>query len=116
MKRKRVKRNEPHLAFIRRLGCLICQMPAEAAHVRYSDAKAGKVNPGMSRKEDAWAVPLCPKHHRTGADAQHGGGEREWWERQGIDPLPIAKALYEASGDYEQACAILRGIQEARER
>lgn len=103
-----------HVKFMRRLafeeGCVICQRPAEAAHIRFSDASWGKVNPGTGDKDDRWIVPLCPDHHRTGPDAQHGVGEREWWERHGIDPLPLAKQLYDATGDYERACAILRGV------
>ena len=100
--------------FLRTLGCVICQRPAEAAHVRYGDPARGKPHTPMSRRPgDNYAVPLCAECHRDGPDAQHKSNERNWWKRKCIDPLNLTAALYEASGDYEQACAILRGLQAA---
>lgn len=92
-------RDEAHLKFIRRCQCLACgREPAEAAHVRYSDAARGKSNPGIGAKPgDNWVVPLCPKCHRMGLQSQHATNERLWWEMQGIDPLDVAEKLYEAS-------------------
>jgi len=88
-----------HLRLIRACPCLACLAePAEAAHVRYSDAARGKVNPGIGRKpEDRWTVPLCPRCHRTGTAAQHSTNERAWWEAHRIDPLAAAIALHRIS-------------------
>lgn len=88
-----------HLDLIRACPCLACGGgPAEAAHVRYSDALRGKVNPGTgARPADRWTVPLCPTCHRVGDDCQHSGNERVWWERHRIDPLDAAKRLWETS-------------------
>lgn len=95
-------RNERHLSLIRSLPCLICFRPApsEAAHLRYGEPARGKPPTGISEKpDDKWTLPLCAEHHRTGKDAQHGMGEREWWELHGIDPIALCEALYAAGAD-----------------
>jgi len=45
---------------------------------------------------DNWCVPLCHAHHM---ELHRFGDERTWWDLQGIDPLEIAKQLYE---EYEK--------------
>ena len=53
---------------------------------------------------------MCPgHHHQLHAD----GNETGFLESHGIDGPALAKALYEATGDYERACAILRGMEAA---
>lgn len=92
--------DERHLAFIRRLPCLICKSEnrSHAAHVRYGEMEYGKRQVGMQEKpDDRWTVPLCEEHHLTGDKAQHKSNEREWWERHGKDPLVIAALLYSHS-------------------
>ena len=79
------------LRWIREQPCTICGKQSEAAHVRYSDAKYKKFN----SRDDKWTVPLCPGHHRLYPDAQHNSGEQDWWDARGIDPLKIAKKLWE---------------------
>lgn len=88
-------RDERHLRLIRQLPCLICgRYPAEAAHIRYGDAEHGKPKTGAGEKpDDKWTLPLCAEHHRTGKDAQHGAGERRWWESWGVDPLALCNEL-----------------------
>lgn len=93
-----------HLRFVHDQPCLICGAPGEAAHVRYASAAHGKVETGAGRRpDDRWVVPLCPAHHREGADAQHNHNERDWWEQHGIDPLVIAALLWSCTGDDEAA-------------
>lgn len=114
MKRKRVRRDEAHLSFVRALPCLSCLGgPAEAAHVRFSDASRGKVNPGMGRKDDFYVVPLCHWCHRDGPEAQHRCNEADWWAGKGIDVLSICAALREVSGDVEAGWRIVRTAREA---
>jgi hypothetical protein len=98
-----------HQKFIRSLPCLKCgRSPSECCHIRYSDARAAKVNPGLGAKpEDRWTVPLCKPHH-TGLCGQHTRGEQEWWISIGIDPVPIASFLWGVSGDYSAGCQICR--------
>ena len=46
----------------------------------------------MGRKvSDKFTVPICRLHHR---ELHRRGNERAWWEKQGIDPLPVAANLW----------------------
>ena len=94
---------------IRALPCVACgKAPSECAHVRYSDARAAKDNPGIGAKpEDRWCVPLCSACHR-GLKGQHNRGEAAWWVEKGIDPIFIALALWGSKGEYEASCKIIR--------
>jgi len=97
-------RTPKHLIWIRTLPCLISgrEIGIEAAHVRYGDPRHNKRPTGMAeRPDDRWAVPLCHQIHRTGPGAQHRANERVWWASRMIDPLAIAAALWNASGDDE---------------
>ena len=100
--------DEKHLQFIRGLPCLVCadNTTTEAAHLRFSDQRAAKVNPGVGQKpHDYWTVPLCGKHHRE----QHTMNEQHFWfNLHGIDPLPVAAWLYLVSGDQEAGETIIR--------
>ncbi len=101
-----------HLKWIRTLPCLASGRLTgiEAAHVRYGSLFHDKRSTGMAEKpDDRWAVPLHHSMHRTGPRAQHSENERRWWAGQGIDPLAVAKALYEVSGDDAAGLAIIRG-------
>jgi hypothetical protein len=97
-----------HLEFIRQLACCICGDDAtvEAAHVRYSDSRAGKRSTGKAEKpHDRFTLPLCGRHHRE----QHNhGNERLWWETKGIDPIFYALALFGCSGDHQTGSDIIR--------
>lgn len=105
------ERNAKHLAAVRRLPCLRCgRVPAgEAAHVRMACREAGKRETGMGETaSDRWTLPLCPAHHVWAKDAQHRRGERAYWQELGIDPVKVAAALFEATGDIEAMAAIVR--------
>ena len=96
-----------HLAFIRSLYCCITGTPyGVVCHhlLRDTGEKCGDRKSG-----DNWVLPICGNmHHELHAD----GNETRFLESYGIDGPALARALYEATGDYERACAILRGIQE----
>lgn len=112
--KKRARKEEAnHLAFIRELPCVICgEMPVHAAHIRYGAPHLGKRETGMGEKpDDRWTVPLAPRFHTDGPDAQHAGSERAFWERHGIDPLQIAMALWGISGDHDAARVILHNAR-----
>lgn len=91
--------NKKHLAFIRGLPCLVtapaCVGAVQAHHIRYADLRYGKRDLGRERADDWWTVPLCLFHH----DLLHRGGEKDFWRKVGINPLPVAMALYIHSGD-----------------
>ena len=104
-------RDERHLKWLRKLQCAVTgrQEGIEAAHVRYGDHLLGKRPTGYGeRPDDRWALPLHHSEHR----AQHAyGDERGWWRLQGIEPLAVALALYEVSGDDEAGETILRNAR-----
>lgn len=116
MKRTPRERDNAHLDFIRSLPCVVCgdNTSTEAAHVRFSDVSAGKVNPGVGQKpHDFWTVPLCGSCHR----GQHLMGERDFWSLLAkVDPLRTAAFLYLASGDYERGCQIVAATLSSAER
>jgi len=43
---------------------------------------------------DEFTVPLCRTHHRN---LHQTGNELTWWEKARLDPLPIARKLWETS-------------------
>lgn len=94
-------RDKKYLAVIRTLPCLVClrEPCGEAAHVRMAGGA------GMGRKvSDRRTVSLCHRDHMQ----QHEEGERQYWERQGVDPIEIARKLREAYPDAELMAAIIR--------
>lgn len=94
-----------HLAFIRKLPSLVSGVyGCEACHVRYGSMLYRKKTSAKGMKpDDAWCVPLTPEEHRD----QHSGSEALWWKEQGIDPLAVAQALYEVSGQIEEGKKII---------
>jgi len=104
---KRPRRHDDrHLDFVRALPCVVCgnDIETEAAHIRYGDRRAAKGNPGMGAKpDDSWTVPLCGRHHRE----QHAMNEKLFWEEHEIDPLFVALALSNVTGDTESGLMIV---------
>ena len=99
-------RDRKHLAFVASLPCCISGGTdgVQAHHLLRTSEKA------MGRRSgDDSVIPL---HWVAHASLHRHGNETVFLARYGIDGPTLAKALYEATGDYERACAILRGIQE----
>ncbi len=99
-KRARGRQQDPaHLALIRKLPCLISGQVGgvDAAHIRFSDAEHGKVNPGAAKPDDRWTVPLAHLLHTEATEAQHRHGEEAWWQQHGLSPLRVADNLYALS-------------------
>lgn len=83
------RRREPaHLKFVATQPCLLCgRTPSDAHHLRFAQPRA------LGRKvSDEFAVPLCRTHHRQ---LHQTGNEVDWWMDMDIDPLPIARDLWE---------------------
>lgn len=83
-------RDKAHLKFVASHPCLICgRQPSHAHHLTFAQMR------GVSQKvSDEFTVPLCALHH--GALHQLGS-ECKWWEKMGLDPLPIALSLWSHS-------------------
>lgn len=109
--RKGRHHDDAHLAAIRRLPCLVCRhhAPSEAAHIRLADLTYGVEHVGMAVKPHDWlTVPLCAAHHRTGKRAEHKVSTARFWKLVGVNPIPIAKALYEAPTHEAKMAILLR--------
>jgi hypothetical protein len=80
-------RDKDHLRYVASQPCLLCSAkPSDPHHVRFAQPKA------LGRKvSDEFAVPLCRQHHR---DLHHDGNEAAWWHDLGIDPIEIARQLW----------------------
>ena len=83
-------RDKTHLRFVALQPCLLCgRNPSDAHHLRFAQPRA------MGRKtSDEFVVPLCRTHHRQNHQV---GDELSWWKQSGIDPLPVARRLWETS-------------------
>ena len=95
-----------HIAFLHSLPCIACgnDLGSDAAHIRFTDPRASKRNPGIGQKpSDMWTVPLCRVCHSK----QHSMNERAYWAAVGVDPVFYALALWAFSGDYQTCCEIV---------
>jgi hypothetical protein len=83
-------RDKIHLRFVALQPCLLCgRTPSDPHHLRFAQPRA------LGRKtSDEFVVPLCRAHHNQNHQV---GDEESWWQRNGIDPLPVANRLWEIS-------------------
>jgi hypothetical protein len=83
-------RDKDHLKYVASRSCLICgRRPSEPHHVRFAQKLA------FGRKvSDEFTVPLCRLHHR---ELHRSRNEPLWWKTARIDPIPIARELWEAT-------------------
>jgi ERF superfamily len=81
-------RNREHLRFVAQQACLICgRKQSDPHHLRYLQPRA------LGRKaSDEFVVPLCRSHHRA---VHRAGDEQAWWKTAGIDPVKVARQLWQ---------------------
>jgi hypothetical protein len=81
-------RDKDHRKFVASQACLVCgRSPADAHHLRFAQPRA------LGRKvSDEFTVPVCRAHHR---ELHRHGDEAAWWQKTKIDPLPIARRLWQ---------------------
>ena len=74
--------------YVARQPCVICgRRPSQAHHLRHAQSR------GLSLKvSDEFTVPLCTIHHH---EVHRVGREEAWWQERQIDPLAIAKGLWD---------------------
>lgn len=81
-------RDKNHLRYVASHPCLICgRQPADPHHLRFAQPRALGI-----KVSDEFTVPLCRSHHRN---LHHAGNELRWWENFRIEPLPVARRLWE---------------------
>ena len=81
-------RDKAHLKFVASQPCLVCgRQPSDPHHLRFAQPRALG-----TKVSDEFTVPLCRGHHRQ---LHQVGNETPWWEDRKIDPLEIAKGLWE---------------------
>src|SRR6202790_402885 len=81
------QRNSRYLKWIRTQPCCVCGSTRgiEASHTGPH---------GLGQKSpDSSAIPLCGKHHRTGADSYHRLGPRKFSEEHNLDIPAIVRRL-----------------------
>ena len=97
-------RDKDHLRYVASQPCIVCnRILAEAHHVRFAQPKAFG-----TKVSDEFTVPLCRDHHR---ELHNNGNERAWWHDMGVDPLPVAKRLWEESHTPDRRTAAGSGEQ-----
>ena len=81
-------RNKAHLRYVAQQSCLLCgRKPSDPHHLRYMQPRA------LGRKaSDEFSVPLCRIHHRL---VHRVGNEAAWWKEAGIDPIDVARKLWD---------------------
>jgi len=83
-------RDKAHLKFVASQPCLVCgRQPSDPHHLRFAQPRAIGL-----KVSDEFTVPLCRGHHRQ---LHRVGNETAWWEDLRIDPLEIARGLWEQS-------------------
>ena len=83
-------RDKAHLRFVASQPCLVCgRQPCDPHHLRFAQPRAIGL-----KVSDEFTVPLCRGHHRQ---LHQAGNEVTWWENLKIEPLEIARALWEES-------------------
>ena len=81
------QRNPRYLAWIRTQPCCVCgsRKFIEASHT--GPHGIGQKSP------DSSAIPLCARHHRTGADSYHRLGPRKFSAQHNLDIPAIVRRL-----------------------
>jgi len=83
-------RDRDHLKFVGAQPCLACgRSPSDAHHLKFAQQRALGC-----KVSDEFAVPLCRLHHRT---LHQHGDERIWWQQLNVDPMPIARRLWQTT-------------------
>jgi hypothetical protein len=80
-------RDKQHLRFVAKQPCLVCgREPCDPHHLRFAQPR------GLAQKvSDEFTVPLCRAHHR---ELHRAGKEKDWWSRNGLEPLESARSLW----------------------
>ena len=90
IRKVKIIKSKKHLKWVaENYSCLICKMPPQVAHIR----SLPDGNIGWGQKNDAYVIPLCPKHHIE----QHNMNEIKFWLKYQINPIKVAIRLSKLS-------------------
>ena len=105
---KRIRCKE-HLRFVAEQPCLVCgRSPSHAHHIRYAQPR------GLGLKvSDEFTVPLCAIHH---SENHATGNERRWWQERNLDPLPVARRLWQNSRSADRTPNVATTIESDEKR
>jgi len=93
------RRDNAHLRFVASQACIICgRNPSDPHHLRFAQPRALGV-----KVSDEFTVPVCRGHHRQ---LHQTGNEIAWWRTLKIDPLAVARRLWEQTHPAEQKSEI----------
>ena len=83
-------RDKQHLRFVAKQACLVCgRKHSDPHHLGFMQPRA------LGRKaSDEFAVPLCRIHHR---EVHRVSDEAAWWKQVGIEPIAVARKLWECT-------------------
>lgn len=104
---------DSHRQFVKSLPCICCLIERGAEiqaddpmHLRDGSRLHGKEPAGAGQtSDDRWVLPGCRPHHNVEG---HLGNEQAFWAQFGIDPFLLALVLWGLTGQYHQACLVLR--------
>jgi hypothetical protein len=84
----RRRRDKAHVQFVAKQPCFVCgRKPCDPHHLRFAQKRA------LGRKvSDEFCVPLCRTHHR---ELHRAGNEALWWENARLDPIKVARKLWQ---------------------
>jgi hypothetical protein len=90
------RRSKAHIAFVGSQPCLVCERgPCDAHHLKFAEPRALGL-----KVSDQFTVPLCRSHHQ---DLHRHGNELGWWANMHIEPLPIARRLWQTSRIHDES-------------
>jgi len=93
------RRDKSHLRFVASQPCLVCgRHPSDPHHLRFAQPRALNL-----KVSDEFTLPLCRGHHR---ELHRAGNEIGWWKTRNIDPLPVARQLWEQTHPNERSIKI----------
>ena len=109
-RRKRIDegKDETYLRFVRSLPCVITGVTdgIEAHHLTVGRERMAK------REDDSLALPLNTFMHNNGNDALHHIGERNFWNRWGVNPFHLCQELFDyythKGADYRVAANLIK--------
>jgi hypothetical protein len=92
-------RDKQHLRFVAKQPCLVCgREPCDPHHLRFAQPR------GLGQEiSDEFTVPLCRAHHR---ELHRAGKEKDWWSKNGIEPLSLARVLWIQTRSQDNASAL----------